>query len=77
MDQETRWLEKYNEVRAFIEKNQRNPSKHNPTERGLYFNWLRHNKKLHNSGKLKEERVEMFKDLLELSEKYKRVNQYL
>jgi hypothetical protein len=38
--------------------------------------WLRHNKKLYNSGELKEERMEMFKRLLELMEDNKRKNQY-
>lgn len=27
MDQDTRWLTRYNEVKTFIEKNHRNPSK--------------------------------------------------
>ena len=39
--------------------------------------WWKHNKKLMNAGDLKLERVELFKQLLELGEKYKRVNQYL
>ena len=30
-----------------------------------------------NAGKMKEERVEMFDKLLEMKEKYKRVNQYI
>lgn len=38
--------------------------------------WWKHNKKLMNAGELKPERVEMFKQLLELGEKYKHVNQY-
>ena len=76
MTQDERWLEKYNEVMDFIEKNKRNPSKYDSQERGLYCNWLRHNKKLFNAGELKEERMEMFKVLLKLMEEYKRVNQY-
>lgn len=28
MDQDTRWLTKYNEVMEFMEKNHRNPSRH-------------------------------------------------
>lgn len=28
MDQDTRWLTRYNEVVTFIETNKRNPSKH-------------------------------------------------
>ena len=76
MTQDERWLAKYNEVKTFIETNHRNPSKYDATERGLYCNWLRHNKKLYNSGELKEERMGMFKALLELTEENKRVNQY-
>lgn len=30
MDQETRWLTRYNEVKTFIESNHRNPSKYDP-----------------------------------------------
>ena len=76
MTQDERWLAKYNEVKTFIETNKRNPSKHDDEERGRYFNWLKHNKKLFNAGELKEERIELYKQLLELSENYKRVNQY-
>jgi len=36
----------------------------------------KHNKKLMNAGELKPERMEIFKQLLELWEKYKHVNQY-
>lgn len=76
MTQEERWLEKYNEVVAFIETNKRNPSRHYDEERGRYLNWLKHNRKLYAAGLLKEDRVEKFKALMDLSEKYKRVNQY-
>ena len=76
MTQDERWLAKYNEVQTFIETNHRNPSKYDAEERGKYCNWLRHNKKLYNSGELKEERMGMFKELMELAEENKRVNQY-
>ncbi len=75
MDQETRWLTRYNEVKEFIEREHRNPSKFIPEERGLR-NWVRHQQKLVNKGELKEERVEMYKELLVLMEKNKRKNQY-
>ena len=75
MTQDERWLQKYNEVKGFIETNQRNPSKHNPEERNAW-NWLRHTQKQMNSGELKPERVEMFKKVLALCMEYKRVNQY-
>lgn len=77
MTQDERWLAKYNEVKDFIDKNKRNPSRYDDNERGLYCDWLRHNKKLYNAGDLKDERMEAFKELLELSEKYKHVNQYM
>ena len=76
MDQETRWLTKYNEVKEFIEREHRNPSKFIPEERGMR-NWVRHQQKLVNKGELKEERVEMYKELLVLMEEYKRKNQYI
>ena len=75
MDQETRWLTRYNEVRAFIETNHRNPSKHRIEEHDM-LNWLKANRKVLNAGKLKADRVEMFERLLSLIEHYKRVNQY-
>lgn len=75
MTQEEKWLEKYDEVKDFIETNKRNPSKFIPEERGLR-NWVRHQQKLVNKGELKPERTEMYKELLALMEEYKRVNQY-
>ena len=75
MTQDDRWLEKYNEVKSFIEIHHRNPSKFIPEERGLR-NWVRHQQKLVNKDELKPERVEMYKELLALMEEYKRVNQY-
>ena len=75
MDQETRWLTRYKEVMAFIEANHRNPSKHRIEEHDM-LNWVKANRKVMNAGKMKPERVEMFNILLELIEKYKRINQY-
>lgn len=40
MTQDEVWMKKYQEVMTFIETNYRNPSRHNPEERGLYLNWL-------------------------------------
>ena len=77
MTQDERRLERYNEVKSFIESNHRNPFRHNPEERFKYCNWLKHNKKLLNTGEMKEERVALFKNLLEMGEKYRRKNQYL
>ena len=76
MTQDEKWLEKYNELVTFIETNKRNPSKHSDEERGKYLNWMKHNRKMYAAGVLKEDRIEKFKELMELSEKYKRKNQY-
>lgn len=76
MDQETRWLKRYQEVMGFIEENKRNPSKYRIEEHD-YLNWLKANRKVMNAGKMKAERVEKFRKLLELCEKYKRKNQYI
>ena len=75
MDQETRWMTRYNEVKTFIEENHRNPSKYVDSERGLR-NWVKQQKKLMNAGALEGQRLMMFNELLGLGEKYKRVNQY-
>jgi hypothetical protein len=77
MTQDELWLSKYHQLLVFIESNHRNPSKHNPEKRGLYYNRLHHNKKLLRSGKMKENRVEMFEKLLALMERYKRVNRFV
>jgi len=75
MDQDTRWLNKYEEVIGFIETNHRNPSKHRIEEHDM-LNWVKANRKVLNAGKMKPERVERFKELLALMEQYRRKNQY-
>ena len=75
MDQETKWQIRYNEVVEFIETNKRNPSKHRIEEHDM-LNWLKANRKAMNAGKLKEERVGKFERLLEMCERYRRINQY-
>lgn len=76
MTQDELWFQKYQEIVSFIEANKRNPSKHNDEERGRYLNWLKHNRKLYASGEMKGERVTLFQKLMELSEQYRRKNQY-
>ena len=76
MTQDERWIIRYQEVINFIETNKRNPSKYEDSERGLR-NWVRHQQKLLNKGELKLERVVKFKQLLELGERYRHVNQYM
>jgi hypothetical protein len=75
MTQDERWLTRYDEVRMFIETNHCNPSRHRIEEHDM-LNWLKANRKALNSGKMKPERLEMFRRLLSLMEEYKRKNQY-
>ena len=75
MTQDERWMMKYKEVVEFVESNRRNPSKHRIEEHD-YLNWLKANRKAMNAGKMKLDRVEKFRKLLEMTEQYRRKNQY-
>ena len=75
MTQDERWIAKYNEVKAFIEENHRNPSKYNLEEHDM-LNWLKANRKRMNAGSLEEKRLSMFKELLTLVDENKHLNQY-
>lgn len=75
MTQDERWQKRYEEVVGFIEANKRNPSKHRIEEHD-HLNWVKANRKALNVGKMKAERVEKFRKLLEMTEQYRRKNQY-
>ena len=75
MTQDEQWQKRYEEVKNFIETNKYNPSKHRIEEHD-HLNWLRANRKVLNAGKMKAERVEKFRKLLEMMEQYRRKNQY-
>jgi hypothetical protein len=76
MTQNERWQKNYEEVMHFLKSNHRNLSKYDLTERRLYT-WLKHNRKEMNAGMLKEPRLSLFRELLVLSEQYKRKNQWV
>lgn len=76
MTQDERWMTRYKEVVGFIEINHRNPSKYAPDEK-LMVHFMKRGRKLMNAGELKEPRLGMFKKLMELSEMYKRKNQWV
>lgn len=75
MTQDERWNNRYDEVVWFIETYHRNPSRHRIEEHD-HLNWLKANRKVLNAGKMKPERFEKFRKLLELMEQYRRKNQY-
>ena len=76
MTQDERCQKQYDAVMEFWAENHRRPSKFIDEERGMR-NWWKHQQKLLNAGELKLERIEKFNKLLELGEKYRRVNQYV
>lgn len=75
MTQEERWMANWQEVINFMEVNKRRPSKYVDSERGLR-NWWKQQQKLYNAGLLKEDRIGMYKQLIETGERYRHVNQY-
>ena len=75
MTQDERWYTQWKEVMDFMEENHRRPSKFVDEERGMR-NWWKHQQKLMNAGELKGSRIEMFLQMLEVGERYRRVNQY-
>lgn len=75
MTQEEKWLKNYYEAMEYMETNKRNPSKYDLEIRHLYT-WIKHNRKVMNQGGMKQERIDLFNELLDMAEEYKRVNQY-
>lgn len=75
MTPDERWAIRYEEVKSFIETNHRNPSKYEEEERRM-LHFLKRGRKLINAGQMQSPRLGMFKELMELNEKYKRKNQY-
>lgn len=69
-------MTRYKEVVRFIETNHRNPSKYVGAEREL-VNWTKQQRKLMNAVELKEPRLGMFKELMKMSEIFKRKNQWV
>lgn len=71
-DQETRWLTRYDEV---VAANKRNPAKHRIEEHDM-LNRVKANRNRMNAGEMREERLARFKELLSLTERFRRKNQY-
>lgn len=75
MTKDEKWIVRYLDVMGFLDENHRNPSKHRIEEHDM-LNWLKANRKALNAGKMKPERVEKFRKLLEMTEQYRRKNQW-
>ena len=68
-------MKNYEDVVGFIEANHRNPSRHRIEEHNM-LNWLKACRKMINAGKMRPERVEKIRKLLEMTEQYRRKNQW-
>ena len=75
MTQDERWQQQYEQMMAFMKENHRRPSKHRLEEHDM-LNWYKATKKRIAKGELSEDRLEKFKTLQEVAEKYRRLNQY-
>lgn len=75
MTQDERWHIQWKEIMGFMEANKRRTSNFIDEARGMR-NWWKHQQKLLNAGELKQGRLELLKQLLEIGEKYRSVNQY-
>ena len=73
--QDDMWMEKYQQIVDYLMQNKRRPSKYQAEDRPM-LNWMKYNKKLKAAGKLPANREEKFNELLALTEKYRKVNQY-
>ena len=75
MTQDERWQKQYEQMMAFMNENNRRPSKHRLEEHDM-LNWYKATKKRIAKGELSEDRLEKFNILQEVAEKYRRLNQY-
>ena len=75
MTQDERWQQQYEQMMAFMNENHRRPSKHRLEEHDM-LNWYKATKKRIAKGELSEDRLEKFKTLQDVAEKYRRLNQY-
>lgn len=71
-----RWDKNYLAYMDYIETKHRCPSKHHEEDRKLY-SWWKHNRKLMNAGKMRDDRIEPFKKLIAMAEANRHVNQFI
>lgn len=74
MNQDDIWLNHYKEIMDYLLTFKRRPSKHRIEDHQM-LNWIKYNKKLMAREKMDESRIPYFKQLLEVAEKYRKLNQ--
>jgi len=75
MTQEEKWQIQYDQMMTFMKEKHRRPSKHKLEEHDM-LNWFKATKKRIAKGELPADRLEKFKELLEVAKEYRRKNQY-
>ena len=75
MTQEEKWQIQYDQMMTFMKENHRRPSKHRLEDHDM-LNWFKATKKRIAKGELPADRLEKFKELLEVAKEYRRKNQY-
>ena len=75
MTQDEKWQRQYEQMMTFMETYHRRPSKHRLEEHDM-LNWFKATKKRIAKGNYPEDRLEKSKLLMEVAEKYRRLNQY-
>ncbi|MDE5739681.1 MAG: helicase associated domain-containing protein [Bacteroidaceae bacterium] len=75
MTQDESWEKNYHAFLNFMTEQKKRPSKHRTAEHPM-LNWLKYQKKRMAQGKMKPERIDRFKQLLEVADQYLRKNQY-
>ena len=69
------WEENCRKIIGYMERCHRRPSKHRPEDHQM-LNWMKYNKKRLARGEMSPARQELFRRLLAVAEKYRRVNQF-
>ncbi|MDE7456230.1 MAG: hypothetical protein K2M96_05915 [Prevotella sp.] len=72
---DSKWLQNYNAIMQYMEANRRRPSKHRIEDHRM-LNWLKYNKKLIAAGKMSDERLRLFHQLMDIANGYRKLNQY-
>jgi len=73
--QEQSWEEHLVQIRTYMLKYHRQPSKHRKEDHQM-LNWIKYNRKLINAGKLSEERTKKFAALMKLAALFHHANQH-
>jgi len=74
MGAERTWNMKWQEIMDYMNEFKRRPSKHRMEDHKM-LNWIKYNKKIKSRGKMPADKEEKFNQLLDLADKYRKVNQ--